>query len=139
MNLIYGPTEYPPRQYRITLTVGDHSPTHLRRVVRAYLRLWGMAALADAAELALTELLTNVFRHVPDRRCTTHVLRRDSGVRIEVHDAEPALPAPRAAGAWDEGGRGLALLAAVTDVWDVEPDPVGGGKCVWFELKQGSQ
>ncbi|MEV6649794.1 ATP-binding protein [Streptomyces sp. NPDC051219] len=136
MNLIYGPTEYPPRQYRISLTVGDHSPGHLRRVVRAYLRLWDMAALTDAAELALTELLTNVIRHVPDRRCTARVLRRETGIRVEVNDGGPGLPAVVGAGAWDEGGRGLALLEAVTDAWDVEPDPVGGGKCVWFELKK---
>jgi hypothetical protein len=31
-----------------------------------------------------------------------------------------------------ENGRGLALLAAVTDRWGVDPEP-RGGKTVWFE------
>ncbi|WP_254396844.1 hypothetical protein [Streptomyces sp. AC558_RSS880] len=31
-----------------------------------------------------------------------------------------------------ENGRGLALLAAVTDRWGADPEP-RGGKTVWFE------
>lgn len=60
MNLIVEHTAFPPRRYRIALTVGNHSPRHLRRIARAYLRMWEMPQLTDTVELALTELVTNV-------------------------------------------------------------------------------
>ncbi len=125
MNVIEEPAEFPPRRYRVALTVGDHSPRHLRRIARAYLRLWGMHQLTDAAELALTELVTNVHRHVPDRWCTVTLLRTDTGVRIEVYDRSPASPTRRSASEWDESGRGLALIARLADKWEVVPELVG--------------
>ncbi|MGH3313090.1 MAG: ATP-binding protein [Streptomyces sp.] len=132
MNVIEEPTEFPPRRYRIALTVGDHSPRHLRRIARAYLRLWAMPHLADPVELALTELVTNVHRHVADRWCTVTLLRTDAGVRIEVYDRSPEAPTHRTAGEWDEHGRGLSLIALLTDKWDVVPAPAG--KTIWCEV-----
>ncbi|MFG2191420.1 ATP-binding protein [Streptomyces sp. NPDC048639] len=118
-------------------TVGEHSARHVRRIVRTYLHLWEMEELRDAAELAVTELLANVVRHVPDRRCGVVVLRCPRGVRVEVSDGSPEKPCVRDAAALDEGGRGLALLAAVVDDWGV--DPAGdGGKTVWFECRTGA-
>ncbi|MET8678235.1 ATP-binding protein [Streptomyces sp. NPDC004647] len=116
----------------MSFTVGDHSAGHVRRIVRAYLRLWDMTELADAAELAVTELLANVVRHVPDRRCSVLVVRRPDGLRVEVADGEPGRPIVQTAGAYDESGRGLALLSAVVDTWGVAAAPEGG-KTVWFE------
>ncbi|NJQ02370.1 ATP-binding protein [Streptomyces sp. PLAI1-29] len=117
------------------MTVTDGVPRLVRRVVRACLDLWGAPGLADAAELAATELIANVARHVPDRRCLLTVERRlPAGVRVEVRDGAPALPPPpRAAGPEEESGRGLALVALITDAWGVLPHPEGG-KTVWFEL-----
>ncbi|MFI9027636.1 ATP-binding protein [Streptomyces sp. NPDC053560] len=139
---IIGTHGFPTREYRLSLTVGDHSPRHVRRVVRALLRLWGLARLEDAAALAVTELLVNVYRHVPDRRCTVTVRRYEgsgAGVVVGVHDDHPALPGVQDAGPWEEGGRGLALVAAVTDKWGVAADDEGpqctGGKTVWCELR----
>lgn len=132
MNVIEEPTEFPPQRYRIALTVGDHSPRHLRRIARAYLRLWAVPHLTDPVELALTELVTNVYRHVPDRWCTVTLLRTETGVRIEVHDRSPAAPAHRTATEWEESGRGLTLIALLTDKWDVAPEPTG--KTIWCEL-----
>ncbi|MFC6061883.1 ATP-binding protein [Streptomyces ochraceiscleroticus] len=133
---------FPTREYRISLRVGSHSPRHVRRVVRALVRLWGLAHLADAAELAVTELLVNVYRHVPDRRCTVAVRRHEDGgdgVVVAVHDDHPVLPTARDAGPWEERGRGLALIAAAADKWGVAPDDEGPqrttGKTVWCELR----
>jgi anti-sigma regulatory factor (Ser/Thr protein kinase) len=123
----------PPTRYRMSLVVGEHSARHIRRVVRSFLREWEMADLADAVELAVTELIANVVRHVPDRRCTLLVLRRETGVRVEVTDGSSRLPVLSAG--WSpeaEGGRGLVLLDAMADRWGVEP-LAGGGKTVWFE------
>ncbi|MEU7421786.1 ATP-binding protein [Streptomyces antibioticus] len=121
-------------QYRMTLTIGEHTPRHIRRIVRAFLTDWNMEHLTEAAELAATELTTNVFRHVPDRRCTFLLRKQRNGVRLEVTDAYTQLPAKPAESPPDaEGGRGLLLLTAMTDKWGVKPTPTGG-KRVWCEL-----
>jgi anti-sigma regulatory factor (Ser/Thr protein kinase) len=120
-------------QYGMRFTVGEHSARHIRRIVRSYLGVWGMPELTDAAELAVTELLANVVRHVPDRHCGLLILRHPEGLRVEVTDRAPGLPLARDAGADEESGRGLALLDAVVDKWGVETRR-GPGKTVWFEV-----
>lgn len=128
-----------PAQYRICLTVGEHSAQHIRRIVRSYLDDWEMPELTDAVELGVTELLANVVRHVPDRRCTLLLLRAAAGVRVEVGDGSDQLPVVR-----DDlppeavGGRGLVLLDAVADKWGVGPR-LAGGKTVWFECRCGGR
>ncbi|QNE77643.1 ATP-binding protein [Streptomyces finlayi] len=119
--------------YRADSAVGEHSARHLRRILRLYLAGWGLLDVADAAELALTELIANVVRHVPGRRCQTCILPLQAGgVRVEVADGCPQLPSAVAGDELAEGGRGLLLVAAVTDGWGVEPRG-SGGKTVWFE------
>jgi hypothetical protein len=56
------------------LTVGEHSARHIRRIVRSLLADWEMPELYDAVALGVTELVANVVRHVPDRRCRLLVL-----------------------------------------------------------------
>ncbi|MGW2723748.1 ATP-binding protein [Streptomyces sp. NPDC001492] len=125
--------QFIPPTYRMSLTVGAHSARHIRRIVRSLLDEWGLADLADAVELGVTELVANVVRHVPDRRCVLLVLRSAAGVRVEVADDCPQLPCVPAELSPDaEGGRGLVLLDAVVDKWGAGP-AVGGGKTVWFE------
>lgn len=131
MHLIESDPPGPAAKYGMDFTVGEHSARHVRRIVRTYLHLWEMAELVDAAELALTELLTNVVRHVPGRRCAFLMLRRPEGLRVEVWDPSPALPVLGASGPLDEGGRGLVLVEAVTARWGVERRATG--KTVWFE------
>ncbi|MBD0837336.1 ATP-binding protein [Streptomyces sp. TRM68416] len=115
------------------LTVGEHSARHIRRIVRSLLDSWELPELYDAAALGVTELVSNVVRHVPDRRCRVLVLRQGAGVRVEVADGvdqPPLLGLGLAAEA--EGGRGLVLLDAVASKWGVDRRS-GGGKTVWFE------
>ncbi|MCX3288507.1 ATP-binding protein [Streptomyces sp. NEAU-H22] len=115
------------------LTVGSHAPRHIRRIVRSFLGEWDMPELSDAVELGVTELLANVVRHVPDRRCALLLLRQRTGVRVEVTDGSDELPRlPEALDADSEGGRGLLLLDAMADKWGVS-QWAGGGKTVWFE------
>ncbi len=114
--------------------MSEHSARHLRRVLHLYLTGWGLLDVADAAELALTELIANVVRHVPGRLCQTFIFRLpDGGVRVEVADGYAELPRVTARDTLDEGGRGLILVDAVTDRWGAEPRRDGAGKTVWFE------
>ncbi|MEV0526983.1 ATP-binding protein [Streptomyces sp. NPDC050439] len=136
MNHVTPPPPLPVRgTYRMSLTLGEHSARHLRFILRAYLGSWGMGELRDCAELALTELGTNVVRHVPDRRCDLLILRRPQGLRVEVADRCPRLPRQGGGGGeeLDEGGRGLLIVEAVTDRCGFEPWADGAGKTAWFE------
>jgi len=124
----------------MNFTLGDHSARHLRYILRTYLDSWGMSDLADSATLALTELITNVVRHAPDRRATVLLLRQTSGVRVEVSDTEPRVPKFSTAVdnycALTDGGRGLLIVEAVTDRWGwhrTPTHPTHTGKTVWFE------
>ncbi|MGW3732972.1 ATP-binding protein [Streptomyces sp. NPDC005148] len=89
----------------------------------------------ERAELVVAELAANAVLHglVPGR-CfrLTLVLDPTAGrLRIEVSDARgdlyPQIVTGAAeAGALRPGGRGLALVAALTDHWDTVPHPPGG-------------
>ncbi|ARF72352.1 ATP-binding protein [Streptomyces sp. NPDC012600] len=121
--------------YHADLAMGEHSAGHLRRIIRLYLTTWDLLELAPAAELALTELIANVVRHVPGRRCQTFIFRLPTGdgVRVEVADNSPVVPLAIRGDEFDEGGRGLILVNAVTDDWGVVKRWDGKGKTVWFE------
>jgi hypothetical protein len=98
---------------------------------------WKMDELGDAAALVLSELLTNAVQHgrVAGRDVGTRFRRLpDGGLRIEVHDARSETPAPRAAAAWDEHGRGLALVEALTAGRWGTATREGPGKLVWADL-----
>lgn len=103
----------------------------LRRTVRRYLD-----APCPDVQLCLTELVTNVIRHVGEGTpVRVRVARTDGGrVRVEVTDpAGQALPVSVPGALDDEQGRGLALLDAVALRWDVEQG--ADGKTVWCELQ----
>ncbi|MFG2120725.1 ATP-binding protein [Streptomyces sp. NPDC048710] len=103
----------------------------LRRTVRRYLDV----PCADV-QLCVTELVTNVIRHVGEGTSVrVRVARTDANrIRIEVTDpAERALPVSLPSTLDGEVGRGLALLDAVAVRWGVEQ---GVGKTVWCELAE---
>ncbi|MFG2553833.1 ATP-binding protein [Streptomyces sp. NPDC048581] len=122
-------------RYGTAFTLGEHSARHLRRILRLYLTAWGMDDLFDRASLALTELIANVVRHCPDRRATVLILRlpEERGLRVEVTDTSPRPPLSTAVDELVEGGRGVAIVEAVTDRWGWVPAAERPGKTVWFE------
>ncbi|MGW3492173.1 ATP-binding protein [Streptomyces sp. NPDC001020] len=120
-------------EYHAAFAVGEHSARHLRRILRLYLVGSGLADVTDAAELALTELVANVVRHVPGRRCRICFLLQPGGVRVEVADDCPELPARARVDPLGDGGRGMVIVDAVTDRWGVTVRPDRRGKTVWFE------
>ncbi|ANW21489.1 ATP-binding protein [Streptomyces clavuligerus] len=110
----------------------------IRRIVSAQLRHWRLDPLVDPAALGLTELLTNVHRHAePDKMCVVDIAFRSDRLTVSVHDHDPRLPDTPAAGRDDDplatSGRGLSLIAAVSETWGVEPTG-DTGKTVWFTL-----
>lgn len=131
-----------------------------RRVAVALLDGWGVppgSPLSDTVALLVAELAANAVRHgrVPGRNFElrllqdrTHHRTHDqaheetheqahacpvTAVRVEVSDTHPRRPDPTAvtmAGPDSDGGRGLALVAALADDWGVA-DRTGPGKTVW--------
>jgi anti-sigma regulatory factor (Ser/Thr protein kinase) len=117
------------------------SVARARRDLRAALDHWGLEGLAAVAELVLSELVTNAVRHarVPSGRQIETRYERDceGGLRIEVHDATARMPWMRQAGEDAEGGRGLALVDALTaGRWGVS-SRAGVGKLVWAHVGPG--
>jgi anti-sigma regulatory factor (Ser/Thr protein kinase) len=105
----------------------------LRRAVRTQLDRWGTPELADEVQLAVTELASNVIKHVGEGVAATVVMERgDDRIRVELHDKSDRLPALAAPDCGTECGRGLHLLAAMAIDWGTLP--TGTGKAVWCEL-----
>lgn len=105
----------------------------LRRAAVAQLTQWGMSAAAGDAELLVTELATNVVKHVGEGASATLILeRRSERLRVEVHDKSPALPSLMTADRDEECGRGLHLLTAFSANWGAVP--TAAGKAVWCEV-----
>ncbi|MFZ3568612.1 ATP-binding protein [Streptomyces sp. BH097] len=93
-----------PRPTAVPQDIEWRFPRHARSVARAR-RLfreqatsWGLPPdTTDTAELLLSELMTNAYRHakVPPGREIRARAFLDGGLRVEVTDASPALPALR--------------------------------------------
>ncbi|MBD0736354.1 ATP-binding protein [Streptomyces sp. CBMA29] len=110
-----------------------------REFAREALTAWGFESREDEVLLCVSELATNALLHgVPPGRGFLLLLRRDLGtaLRVEVHDSGGGLPhltdRPVRERDQEESGRGLVLVDALADKWDVgERDP---GKIVWCEF-----
>ncbi|GHH09385.1 ATPase [Streptomyces lanatus] len=109
----------------------------VRRIVSAHLRYWHLDPLIDRAALGVTELLTNVHQHAqPDKTCTVEIELLLDRLMVSVRDHDPRLPVMADVAEADTlatCGRGLAMVAAVSESWGVRPDGESG-KVVWFTL-----
>lgn len=100
-----------------------------RRYVREALRAAGRGDWVDAAELAVSELVTNAVLHAHSD-VLLDVEITDAHARINVRDHNPVLPSARGYDDHATTGRGLGLIAAVALEHGVES--LGGdGKIVW--------
>lgn len=112
---------------------GEGDLAGLRRIVRARLRAWGMSAITSEAQLAVTELATNVIQHVGPGAAATLVLDATGGrLRVELHDRSHKVPSLLNPGCGDECGRGLHLLAGMAADWGTVIS--AAGKAVWCEF-----
>ena len=86
----------------------------------------------EAAELMVSELVTNVIRHAPGP-FTVRVMTDEDKLRIEVTDRGEGWPQRRNPGAGEPTGRGLQIVQALSAQWQVTPvEPTG--KTVAFVL-----
>ncbi len=105
-----------------------------RQFVESALLAWGETELLETAAVVASELATNAVRHAhsPFRMS---ISRGDGTIRLVVHDGSDDFAEPRHRTTDSEGGRGLALVAALCPSWGTEA--VLDGKIVWAELATG--
>jgi anti-sigma regulatory factor (Ser/Thr protein kinase) len=122
-------------QASIDLPFASSSVPVARNVVGQLLTGWSAQSLQDDAVLLLSELVTNVLRHV-DQRPPLRIELHLSGhvLRVAVLDTSTARPGLREQAA--SGGHGLRLIAAIAEDWGAERHD--HGKRVWFELAHDS-
>lgn len=109
----------------------------LRRIMRLHLGLWGLQEVVEDAQLCVSELVSNVIKHVgPGTPATLAVSMNGVHLRIEIHDPDTrALPVLLDAIADSEAGRGMALVDAVAERWGVLL--LADQKVTWCELATG--
>jgi anti-sigma regulatory factor (Ser/Thr protein kinase) len=98
---------------------------------------WGLRALADDAALIVSELMTNAADAsavLPDRPpITLRLLASERSLLIEAWDHSPLDLEPRELDPGDECGRGLTVVAALSERWGWERTS-HNRKVVWAEL-----
>lgn len=113
---------------------------------------WRLSALADTAELIVSELVTNAVhasagltgsrrsgRWVPGVPAVRLWLFSDRRrVLIQVWDGNDKLPASQNAEPDAETGRGLLLVESLSAEWGSYPPERSSGKVVWATVTQAS-
>jgi PAS domain S-box-containing protein len=100
-----------------------------RKMAGEQLAAWGLTEAAFTTELIVSELVTNALRY--GGAPIELRLIRDSTLICEVSDGSNTAPHLRRARVFDEGGRGLLLVAQLSDRWGTRQTPTG--KTIWAE------
>ncbi|MFE9257630.1 SpoIIE family protein phosphatase [Streptomyces sp. NPDC006879] len=107
----------------------------LRAAASAQLASWSLDDLVFTTELILSELITNAIRY--GREPIRVRLLHDRVLTCEVSDSSSTSPHLRYAATTDEGGRGLFLVAQLTQRWGTRY--TAQGKVIWAEQSLTSQ
>jgi hypothetical protein len=103
----------------------------VRSFVRDVLRLWGEHQLFATAEVIVAELASNAVLHASSPFRVT-VSRSSSAIKIAVRDASMVPPEHLSGRADRDGGRGISIVAALSEVWATDPET--DGKTIWATM-----
>jgi len=137
-----------PRVATRTPALTPHSVTTARAFTLRTMLRWGVADRSHDVASVVSELLTNALRHalpegheiLPDGaaswsagpgRIRLGMLCAGHGVLCAVADPSTAAPVLRQADWLDESGRGLQLVASLSESWGYCATPDQQGKVVW--------
>ncbi|MEV6836972.1 SpoIIE family protein phosphatase [Streptomyces sp. NPDC051133] len=101
-----------------------------RTLTERQLAAWGLSDLSFTAALVVSELVTNGIRYATGPVMLR--LIRDRCLLCEVSDSAHTAPHLRRARRDEEGGRGLFLVAQVSQRWGTRY--TASGKTIWAEL-----
>jgi hypothetical protein len=104
---------------------------YARKLAVEQLDAWGLDDAVFITELLVSEMVTNAIRY----GASPIQLRliRDRTLICEVSDASSTAPHLRRARVYDEGGRGLLLVAQLSQNWGTRHTT--SGKTIWCEQK----
>ncbi|MET8675628.1 SpoIIE family protein phosphatase [Streptomyces albidoflavus] len=102
-----------------------------RKDIDEQLTRWKLQETLFTAELVVTELISNAIRHASGPIRLRLIL--DRTLIVEVSDTSSTAPHLRRATGFDEGGRGLMLVAQLAQRWGARHS--AGGKTIWAELQ----
>ncbi|WP_324788177.1 SpoIIE family protein phosphatase [Streptomyces sp. H51] len=103
----------------------------VRKQVVEQLDTWGLQEATFTAELVVSELVTNAIRYGA-RPIRLRLIHDATTLICEVSDTSHTAPHLRRAKTWDEGGRGLLLVAQLTQRWGSRH--TADGKTIWAEI-----
>ncbi|MGW1626161.1 SpoIIE family protein phosphatase [Streptomyces sp. NPDC002172] len=103
----------------------------IRKQVVEQLDVWDLSMAAFTAELVVSELVTNAIRYGA-HPIGLRLIHDTTTLICEVSDTSHTAPHLRRAKTWDEGGRGLLLVAQLTQRWGTRH--TAEGKTIWAEL-----
>jgi serine phosphatase RsbU (regulator of sigma subunit)/anti-sigma regulatory factor (Ser/Thr protein kinase) len=103
----------------------------LRKQVVERLDEWDLSDAVFTAELVVSELVTNAIRY-GSRPISLRLIHDATTLICEVSDSSHTAPHLRRARTFDEGGRGLLLVAQLTRRWGTRH--TADGKTIWAEL-----
>lgn len=124
------PTATHPGRCARVLIANEHAPHAARSFVR---RVFGDA---DDLLMVTDELVSNAVEHTPGPVIEVFLSRTADGVLVEVSDSSRIPPAPRDAGDFEDSGRGLAIVDALSVRWGWRPS--SRGKTVYAVLEAQS-
>jgi serine phosphatase RsbU (regulator of sigma subunit)/anti-sigma regulatory factor (Ser/Thr protein kinase) len=93
------------------------------------LAVWGLEDISFTTELLVSELVTNAIRHAHQPIQLRIIL--DGSLNCEVFDGSISAPHLRRADRYDEGGRGLMLVAQLAERWGTRHTSTG--KVIWAQ------
>ncbi|MEU6539195.1 SpoIIE family protein phosphatase [Streptomyces sp. NPDC047000] len=103
----------------------------IRKQVVEQLEHWDLNEASFTTELVVSELVTNAIRY-GSHPIRLRLIHGVTTLTCEVSDTSHTAPHLRRAKTWDEGGRGLLLVAQLTERWGSRYTPEG--KTIWAEL-----
>jgi anti-sigma regulatory factor (Ser/Thr protein kinase) len=124
------PTEL--RIRRVPLAAGPAAAGEARGQVQAAICAWDVPVDPSVAVLLTSELVTNALRHETGEIVTLAIDCSRRQLRVDVHDSSDTIPVVLDTPDDAETGRGLVLVATLSDEWGFYRTPAG--KAVYFTL-----
>lgn len=114
-------------------SASEHAPKFARMFVRAQMSAWRLCHMADAVEMAASELVTNAVRHAGGVEVRVCLEKRPAAVIVSVSDSSLVPPVMTVCDLMADSGRGLAVVRGLSTHAGCTLNGTGG-KTVWAEI-----